>query len=176
MPHAAEMRSFSEIVAPVLGSNRAQKILGIFLRRGQGSATKLQDIALGESSGAVRVTEDMAAEVCERSAVVDEALRYMTYLYLEQANITLSDRALYIEDRNWKSESCTNIETRNFQRCLSLPDSAAALRRIVELKPPNRAIVELHKRREVGEREQRPETPLSLLMNSKDSVFTATTS
>lgn len=41
--------------------------------------------------GPLRETEEVGNEVFERSAAVDEALRYMTYLYLQRADRELTN-------------------------------------------------------------------------------------
>lgn len=70
------------MVFSYLMSNRMQNRFEVFSRRNISFASKLQDDAFAEATGAVSQKEELAAKVQDRSTAVREALRYVTYLYL----------------------------------------------------------------------------------------------
>lgn len=81
LTHTAGMSPFAKIVPSCLFCNRTHNVFAEFSRKKAGFAPRSLVYELADASGLVGKKEEVAAEVSERLAVFDEALRYVTDLY-----------------------------------------------------------------------------------------------
>lgn len=98
--HAAGMRQFYETFSFYNMFNRMGHVYEVWLRKGNGYATKPQSVDLAEATGHVHKKEEVAAEMYNRSEVVDETLQYVSCLYPERANRELRNNARHTEYKN----------------------------------------------------------------------------
>lgn len=97
MAYAAEMRPFSKMFALYLMLNCTKNAFGILPSKEHVIAPELEVSALEEASRLGREKEEVAAEVWKTSAVVQEALRDVSYLYMEHVSSVLTGPDLYME-------------------------------------------------------------------------------
>lgn len=166
------MRPFSETAAPYLIFNCKRNVFEILLTIEDGLAPKVHANAIGKSSASVRVKEKVRARVRERSAAVGKALRYATYLYLQNVNSLLTNNALYAEHKSWERWVIYKLQSRKLLRTFeSLPDFVAAALGITKPESLNRALLELSKRAQIAEGRPHPEPLVSLLLKGKHAVL-----
>lgn len=89
-----------------------------------GFASRLQNGDLWEASGLVREKEQVTDEVGKRPAVIYEALKYATYLYLEHFNSVSNNDAQYkaLKERE-KMVRCNlkGPKTERYLNCFLIP-------------------------------------------------------
>lgn len=173
LAHGAGVRLFSKMVAlyPCLPI-----ALGTVLRSRQikedGFAANVHTNPLGEASGPVREKEETEDKVWERSAAVEEALRFVTYLYLEEANGALKNNALHTERKNRKKWVMYEYQSSKPPRVFeSPPNSILAALGIMNPEPLTRAVVKLGKKGKVIECRIHSETMVYSFMERKDAAF-----
>lgn len=172
LANAARMRPFSNMGALYLMWNRILKDFEISSRREHIFAVKVQTSSLGKISVPLRLKEEVAAELWERSAAVYKVLHYVTYLPRKQLNSLVMNNALYTEHRKRERCAINKLLSQKLPRVFeSLSDSIAAAQRVVKLEHPSRAIVELEEQEPVLKSRHYPGKPVSLLIKKKDSVF-----
>lgn len=89
----------------------------------------------------------MAAEVCDKSPAVDEAMRYVPYLYQEHSNSELTNNTLYIKHTNCEKWVIYERQGALLARVVeSLPDHVEAALGNMKPEPSTRAVVEFHER------------------------------
>lgn len=127
---------------------------------------------LAEATGTVSEKEEVAADVCDRSSAVDDALRYVAYMYLKHVNRAMKKNALYTEHAHWERWVMYKIEDANLRRMFeSLPNFVAVALGIMKTELLIRAVVELDEREKVVASTPQPDTPACLLMESRKVVF-----
>lgn len=75
LAHGAEIRPFFEMVSSYLIFNRTRNIFEVLSMKEDGYVPRAQANDLAETSGTVSNREEVAVEVCDRSAVVNEVPR-----------------------------------------------------------------------------------------------------
>lgn len=95
LPHATGMQLLCKMVTTNVMFSRTRNVLRIISRNGDGFAREVQQNFLEEASGPVRKKEQAAVALWERSAAVEEELRYVTYLSLEHASSAMPNNAQY---------------------------------------------------------------------------------
>lgn len=70
--------------------------------------------------------EEVGVEVWDRSTVVDEVLRYATYLYLEHVSSELTNNSLHTKYTKWEKWIMYKVQGAKLSMVFkSLPDSVA---------------------------------------------------
>lgn len=133
---------------------------------------KCKPILLGKPPVLCGIKKEAAAEVWERSACVDEALPYMTHLYLEHANSALTNSSLYTEHEKGEKWVMYQLQSSKLSEVFeSQPDSVAAAPGIVKPERQAKAVVEPHEYRQFVERCSDPGTPVPMPTKREDAVF-----
>lgn len=85
----------------------------------------------------------MAAEVSDKLADIDQALQYVTHLYLEFVNGALKNDAQYTEHRNREEWVIYELQSRKLSRLFeSLPGFVVDALGVMNPELPTRAVVE----------------------------------
>lgn len=95
------MQLFSKMVSSYRMFHHKGNIFEEFSRKVDGYSPRLQANYLAEATDSVSENREVAAEVYDSSAAVDEVLQYVTCLYLAHVNSALTNIALYTEHINW---------------------------------------------------------------------------
>lgn len=116
--------------------------------------------------------KEVAAELWERSAALDEELRYVAYRYLEHVNRALVNNALYKKQTNWGKWVLYELPGPKLSWVFELlPDTVVAALGILKPAPTANDVVELYEWGAVVESRPLPEKAVSLLMKGKNAVF-----
>lgn len=144
MVHDAGLRPFSNVVSSYLMFICTQIVFEVFSRKEYTFDPTSQANDLAEANGRVSETEEAAAEVWDRLAHVEEALQYVTCLYLEHAISVLANNALYTKRTNREKWIIYELQIAKLPKVFDfLPDSVVAALGTMKPDPLIRAIVEL---------------------------------
>lgn len=85
----------------------------------------------------------MSSEVCDRSAAVNLARQYMTYMSMYHAGSSFPSSAYYRHTETRRNGLCTTFKVRSSQKVfVSLPDSVVTTEDIIKPEPPTEIVVE----------------------------------
>lgn len=143
---AAGIRPFSRMVSSHVTFNRTGIIFEILSIKTDGYDPTLQDNALAEVIGLVSAKVEVAAEVRNKAADVDEAQRNVAYLYLEHDTAKFMFNALNTGLTNWEKSILYVQQVLKFPKMLqSLSDSVVAALGIMVPESLTTAFVERDK-------------------------------
>lgn len=109
--------------------------------------------------------EERPAEVWGISAIVKEALRYVTFLYLEHISSILTSSSLYIAHTTLEKKVMYELKGLKLPVLPeSLPKPVATALRIMKPEYPSRADIELGEQGQAVKSRQYPEIPVSCVM------------